>query len=82
MKRCITKVDTVMSLTTKVEGKKSITDRMKLFENTNQPKKTSLTFTSNAQPINIHSSNINSINLANDCIYTSDYTGFIKIWSL
>ena len=82
MKRCITKTETVMSLTKKEEGAKSITDRMKMFENTSQAKKSSLSFNTNIQPSNIHSANINSIHLYDNAIYTSDLAGFIKIWSL
>jgi hypothetical protein len=82
MKRCITKAETVMSLTKRDSGAKSITDRMKMFDNTSAIKKGSLNYNTNSQLSNIHSSNINSIHISNDLIYTSDYTGFIKIWSI
>ena len=81
MKRCITKDDGSNESVKKEEVAKSITDRLKMFQG-NASKKTSLVFTSDSKPVNIHSGNINSINIANGSLYTSDYTGFIKIWPL
>jgi hypothetical protein len=82
MKKCITKNDSLIDITKKNEESTgtSIHERMKMFSGVN--KKQSIIITSNPQPKNIHSANINSISLCEDLVITSDYAGFIKTWSL
>ena len=62
------------------ETKTSIMDVMKKFEAGNQ-KKQSLIITSTSNQ-NIHSAQVNSANLVNDTIVTTDYAGFLKLWKI
>ena len=82
MKKCITKNESLIDIAKKSEEVtgSSIHERMKMFSGGN--KKQSIIITSNPQPKNIHSANINSVAKCGDLIYTSDFAGFIKIWSL
>ena len=82
MKKCITKNDSIIDIVKKNEESTggSIHERMKMFSGGN--KKQSIIITSNQQPKNIHTANINSVTLCEDFIITSDFAGFIKIWSL
>jgi hypothetical protein len=58
----------------------SIMDVMRKFDGGLQ-KKQSLVITSNNNQ-NIHSAQVNSANLANDTIVTTDYAGFLKLWKI
>lgn len=62
------------------ETKTSIMDVMKKFEVGNQ-KKQSLIITSTSNQ-NIHSAQVNSANLVNGTIVTTDYAGFLKLWKI
>lgn len=59
----------------------SIQDRLRQFQGGFQ-KKQSLIVTTSVQK-NIHSANINSVNVfADKFLVTSDYAGFVKVWNI
>lgn len=78
--KTITKQDENKVGSTESTGTGSVLERLKKFEG-GYGKKQSLIVTTTVQN-NIHSANINSANLVNGNIVTSDYAGFIKIWTV
>jgi hypothetical protein len=86
-KKCLTKEESSLvssEIRTSVSSESvpsSIQDRLKQFQG-GAAKKQSVSVTTSSQK-NIHSANINSVNLINGkSLITSDFAGFVKVWNI
>lgn len=86
-KNCLTKEDSLPQTVTRGAISEpissSIQDRLKQFQGGfGQSKKQSIAITTTSQK-NIHSANINSVNLVSGkSLITSDFAGFVKVWNI
>jgi hypothetical protein len=86
-KKCLTKEDSLPQIVTRdaisEPFSSSIQDRLKQFQGGfGQSKKQSFAITTTSQK-NIHSANINSVNLVSGkSLITSDFAGFVKVWNI